>query len=105
MAKASKQVQRKVTEETTITLTLSVDEAVTLSLALASVAGSRENSPRKHTQAVAEALSKAGVDYARSTAYGLQSGHIRFDPYPDGFTGETLHPEGISSFLGLGRPF
>jgi hypothetical protein len=105
MAKATRQTQRKVTEETTVTLTLNANEAVTLALVLANIGGPRENSPRAHTQAVYEALSRAGVDYGRSTAYRLHTGETRFSAYPSGFKGETLRPEGTASFsayLGMG---
>jgi hypothetical protein len=97
MAKASKDIIRKVTEETTVTLTLSVDEAVTLAMVLANVGGNRETSPRKHAQAVFNALEKTGVGYYQSTAYTLHSGSQSFRPYPSTFKGESLVADNLSA--------
>lgn len=61
MAEADKRSERIVTVIETVHLTLSIHEAEALRAVLDSIAGSTVDSPRKHTDAVANALGKAGV--------------------------------------------
>ena len=104
MAKAAKKTERKVSEETTVTLTLSVDEAVTLHTVLANIGGDREAGPRKHTDAVYKALNSAGINYYGSAAYRLHSGSMRFGTYPASHKGEAPNAEkgGVFGYGTLG---
>lgn len=77
MAYAKKNVERKVTEEVTYTLTLTHEEAETLRAVMANVAGSSEVSKRKHVDAIYDALYKTGAKFKTGKELGL-SGTIRF---------------------------
>lgn len=59
-----------------VNLTLSQDEAETLRLILGHVGGSTHDTPRKHTDAVMEALKAAGIR-TPATKYNLE-GVLRF---------------------------
>lgn len=61
MAKATKDVERVVTEKVTVTLSLSDDEARVLVIALAKIGGDAAYTARKHTDAIHNALLRAGV--------------------------------------------
>lgn len=90
MASATAKTLRKVTEETTVTLTLDANEAVTLTAILANVSGPRDGSPREHVSAIYKALDDAGARYGGSAAYKAMQGSIHFKAYPSGFKGESL---------------
>lgn len=66
---------------TEIVLRLSVDEAETLASMFGSIGGDPDDSPRKHTDAVQEALRKHGFYWKGSKAYRLLMGSFRFSPY------------------------
>lgn len=59
MAEANKTT--KVMREDVVTLKLSKDEAEALTAVLAKIGGDRHETPRRHTEAVSQALTKAGV--------------------------------------------
>lgn len=73
----------------TVTLVLSADEAETLAAIAYRTAGSPDTSPRKHVDAVGDALREAGVRQ------------------PGGFWGGRLHPNDLvdDSFRGAGTRF
>ncbi len=62
MAIVTSKTERKVIETKTVTLVLNEREAKTLSLVLARVGGSPENSRRKHTDDIARELEKVMGD-------------------------------------------
>jgi hypothetical protein len=72
MAKAQRiNVESKPTKDVRdVQLTLSVEEAETLRLVVRLVAGNRENTPRKHTDAIDSALRDAGVSVSAVMATG-----------------------------------
>lgn len=70
----------KVVRVDTVTLTLSIDEAEALRAVVGSVWGDENDSPRKHIDAIWNALRDAGVPNVLAS---LVSEEIRFDNYPD----------------------
>jgi uncharacterized protein YfiM (DUF2279 family) len=65
MAEAAKKT-RTITE-TTVTLTLTLAEAEAVAAVLGNVGGESKGTPREHSDAVFWALSKAGIDVARTS--------------------------------------
>ena len=59
-------------------LTLTQDEAETLSVVLAKVGGDPDRTGRGNTEAIFDALEAAGVRYELSKHYGRSSGYINF---------------------------
>lgn len=55
----------------TVTLHLSMEEAITIATLVAAVYGSCSSSPRKHTDAVYIALRKAGIQYTSASYESL----------------------------------
>ncbi|MER5883107.1 hypothetical protein ABT160_04705 [Streptomyces sp. NPDC001941] len=92
MAKARRTVTDQVVTETkrvpAVTLTLTIEEAETLIAVGSLVAGDAETSPRRHYEAITEALLKAGVrDFTASGSHPfdyLKRSHpgVAFRSYP-----------------------
>jgi hypothetical protein len=61
MAEAVKKTHTRTVSEVKVTITLTSEEAEALAAVVGSVGGDIESTPRKHTDAVFWALSKAGV--------------------------------------------
>jgi hypothetical protein len=83
--KSSREVKKTIevdVQEDVITLTLSKDEAETLSeITFRHVSGSSTDSPRQHSDAIHEALRAAGVD--QHALAGHARGRIHFEDYPE----------------------
>ncbi|WBP87023.1 hypothetical protein [Kitasatospora cathayae] len=90
MAKAVSIEKQGTLTETTVALTLSLQEAEFLAAVLARIGGDPLNSPRKHQKSISYALhDDAGVRWgigASRHASALSEGRIMFDNYPDDWT-------------------
>lgn len=80
---ANANVTRKTTVEITgVTLHLSKEEAEAVSAVLAKIGGHPEDSPRKHTEAVAKALTAQGLSYHMSPFKDHLTGTLVFYERP-----------------------
>lgn len=65
------------------TLVLTQEEAETLAVVVALVGGDMEDSPRKHTDAIAKVLLELGIVYRNTAAYRTEPyGTTQFKAYP-----------------------
>lgn len=65
-----------------VDLLLTAEEADCLAAVLSRVAGSPTDSPRKHQQAVTQALQGIGLEYNKTDADGMLNGTLHFRDYP-----------------------